>query len=179
MNQDRLHDLLVRGLAGDQNAYHFFLKELSGNLRAFFRKRLARLPDDVEDLVQETLLAVHNQRHTYEVDQPLAAWIYAIARYKMIDMLRRRTGREWLNDPLEEELEVLSYSEAEALDARRDIERLLEQLPDGQRMAIRYVRLEGLSVKEAAQASGMSESAIKVSVHRGLKALAEKLRRAS
>ena len=79
-NEERLHGLMVRGLGGDNAAYHDFLKDLSAHLRAFFRRRLVRLPDDVEDLVQETLLAVHNQRHTYETDQPLTAWIHAIAR---------------------------------------------------------------------------------------------------
>ncbi|TAK71253.1 MAG: RNA polymerase subunit sigma, partial [Betaproteobacteria bacterium] len=72
--EERLRDLMVRGLAGDSAAYHAFLKDLSAHLRAFLRRRLARLPDDVEDLVQETLLAVHNQRHTYATDQPLTAW---------------------------------------------------------------------------------------------------------
>ena len=92
----RLRDLMVRGLAGDAAAYHKFLRELSAHLRAFLRRRLASLPDDVEDLVQETLLAVHNQRHTYEADQPLTAWVHAIARYKLVDLLRRRAGREAL-----------------------------------------------------------------------------------
>ena len=94
--EDELRGLLVRGLAGDAAAYHAFLKELSGFLRAYLRRRLARIPDDVEDLVQETLLAVHNQRHTYDAAQPVTAWVHAIARYKMIDLLRRRAGREGL-----------------------------------------------------------------------------------
>ena len=93
-SEDRLRDLLVQGLAGDTATYHAFLKELSAHLRAFLRGRLPRLPDEVEDLVQETLLAVHNQRHTYDAGQPLTAWIHAIARYKLIDLLRRRAGRD-------------------------------------------------------------------------------------
>lgn len=176
MNENRLHDLMVSGLAGDRAAYHLFLKELSAHLRAFFRRRLAGLPDEVEDLVQETLLAVHNHRHTYEADQPLTAWIHAIARYKLIDMLRRRAGHEAHNDPLDDELDILSVSDTDAMDARRDVATLLEQLPDRQRLPIQYVKLEGLSVSEAAHVTGMSESAIKVGVHRGLKALAAKIR---
>ncbi len=171
-----MRDLMVRGLAGDRAAYQHFLKELSAHLRAFFRRRLASLPDEIEDLVQETLLAVHNQRHTYEPEQPLTAWMYAIARYKLIDLLRRRAGREALNDPLDDEHDVLTASDADATDAQRDVAKLLAQLPDRQRLPIQYVKLEGLSVSEAAQASGMSESAIKVGVHRGLKALAAKIR---
>lgn len=171
-----LRDLLLRGLAGDASAYHAFLKELSAHLRAFFRGRLSGLPDEVEDLVQETLLAVHNQRHTYDAGQPLTAWVHAIARYKLIDLLRRRAGRDALNDPLDEDLEVFAASDAEADDARRDLATLLERLPDRQRLPIIHMKLEGRSVVEAARMTGMSEAAVKVGVHRGLKALAAMIR---
>lgn len=175
-SEDRLRDLLVRGLAGEAPAYHAFLKELSAHLRAFLRGRLARLPDEVEDLVQETLLAVHNQRHTYDAGQPLTAWVHAIARYKLIDLLRRRAGHDALNDPLDDESEVFADSDTGASDARRDLAKLLEQLPDRQRLPIIHMKLEGLSVVETARRTGMSESAVKVGVHRGLKALAAMLR---
>lgn len=137
---------------------------------------MAQFPDEVEDLVQETLLAVHNYRHTYDPEQPLTAWIHAIARYKLVDMVRRRAGREALNDPLDDQGDVLAVSDADAADARRDIATLLGQLSENQRKAIQYVKLEGVSVSEAARMTGMSESAVKVSVHRGLKALAAKLK---
>lgn len=163
-------------MAGEEAAYHVFLRDLSAHLRGFLRVRLARLPDDVEDLVQETLLAVHNQRHTYDPDQPLTAWIHAIARYKLVDLLRRRAGREVLQDPLDEELEVFAVSAHDATDARRDVLKLLEQLPDRQRLPIMHMKLEGLSVAEAARATGLSEAAVKVGVHRGLKALAALIR---
>ena len=175
-SEDRLRNLLVRGLAGDAPAYHAFLKELSAHLRAFLRGRLSRLPDEVEDLVQETLLAIHNQRHTYDAAQPLTAWIHAIARYKLIDLLRRRAGRDALNDPLEDELDVFAASDTEADDARRDLAKLLERLPERQRLPIIHMKLHGMSVVEAARITGMSESAVKVGVHRGLKALAVMIR---
>lgn len=170
--EERLRGLLIRGLAGEATAYHAFLKELTAHLRAFLRGRLNRFPDEVEDLVQETLLAIHNQRHTYDAGQPLTAWVHAIARYKLIDALRRRAGREALNDPLEDELEIFTASDIEPDDARRDLGRLLEQLPERQRLPIVHMKLEGLSVVETARLLGMSESAVKVGVHRGLKALA-------
>jgi len=176
VREDRLKDLLVRGLAGDGAAYHRFLGELSGHLRAFLRRRLARMPDDVEDLVQETLLAVHNQRHTFDAAQPLTAWAHAIARYKLVDFLRRRSRRDLLTEPLDDELEVLSSADADAAEARRDLARLLETLPERQRLTIVYVKVQGLSVIEAARLTGMSASAVKVAVHRGLKALATKIR---
>jgi RNA polymerase sigma-70 factor (ECF subfamily) len=171
-SEDRLRDLLVRGLAGDESAYRAFLKELSTHLRAFLRGRLVRLPDEVEDLVQETLLALHNQRHTYDAGQPLTAWVHAIARYKLVDLFRRRAGRDALNDPLDDEAAVFARSDIDAAEARRDLSRLLERLPDRQRLPIVHMKLEGLSVVETARLTGMSEAAVKVGVHRGLKALA-------
>lgn len=175
--EERLKGLFVLGLAGDANAYHSFLKALSAHLRAFLRKRLIGLPDDVEDLVQETLLAVHGQRHTYDAEQPLTAWIYAIAKFKLIDLLRRRGCREMLTVPLEDAHEIFASGDVEAMEARRDVEKLLDQLPDRQRLPIVHVKLEGRSVAEAAAMTGMSESAIKVGIHRGLKALAAKIRK--
>ena len=174
--ENRLRELLVRGLNGEAAAYHQFLKALSAHLRAYFRKRLFQRPDEVEDLVQETLLAVHNQRQTYQTDQPLTAWVHAIARYKLIDLLRSHATREALTDPLDDELEVFAASDSDAADARKDLGKLLAGLPDRQRLPIVHVKLEGLSVVEAAQLTGMSVSAIKIGVHRGLKALAAKVR---
>ena len=157
-------------------AYHAFLKELSAHLRGFLRKRVTNLPDDVEDLVQEALLAIHNQRHTYDSAQPLTAWVHAIAKYKLVDWLRRRSHREHLNHPWDDEMDVFSSAETDATEAKRDVHKLLLQLPDRQRLPIVYVKLEGMSVAEAADRTGMSVSAIKVGVHRGLKALAAKIR---
>ncbi|MBK7743875.1 MAG: sigma-70 family RNA polymerase sigma factor [Betaproteobacteria bacterium] len=178
-SEERLRALLVRAIAGDAAAYHVFLRDLGAHLRAFLRKRLARLPDEVEDLVQETLLAVHNQRHTYDESQPLTAWLHAIARYKLVDLLRRRARRDLLNDPLDDGNELLVASDTEAADARRDLAKLLDTLPDRQRRPIVHVKLEGLSVAETAKLTGMSESAVKVGVHRGLKALAARIRSGS
>ncbi len=175
-SENQLQTLLILGLAGDATAYHDFLKTLSGHLRSYFRRRLFQRPDDVEDLMQETLLAVHNQRHTYRADQPLTAWVYAIARYKLVDFLRARTKREDLNDPLDDELLLFAESDHEAFEAKKDVNKLLADLPERQRLPIQHVKLEGLSVAETAKRTGMSESAIKVGIHRGLKALAEKMR---
>jgi RNA polymerase sigma-70 factor (ECF subfamily) len=173
--EDRLHQLMVCSLGGDSHAYEALLRELSTVLRAFFRKRLVRLPDEVEDLVQEALLAIHNQRHTFVPEQPFTPWMHAIARYKMVDMLRRWGGHEALNDPLDDELDMLSCSDMLATEAHRDVTKLLEQLPERQRVPIEYVKLQGLSVAETAHITGLSQSAIKVGVHRGLKALAAML----
>jgi RNA polymerase sigma-70 factor, ECF subfamily len=174
--EDRLRGLLVQGLDGDAAAYRQFLRDLAAHLRGFLRRRLQRIPDEVEDLVQETLLAVHNQRHTYDRAQPLTAWVHAIAKYKLIDFLRRRAGRDDLTEPLDEELEVFASVDNAAAEARRDVAKLLAGLPEKQRQAIVCMKLEGLSVVETAARTGMSESAVKVYVHRGLKALALMIR---
>lgn len=174
--ENLLHGLMLQGLNGDAAAYHQFLKALSAHLRAYFRKRLFQRPDEVEDLVQDTLLAVHNQRHTYRADQPLTAWVHALARYKLIDLLRASASGDSLNVPLDDGLELFAASDTEAREAKKDLDTLLAGLPDRQRLPIVHVKLEGLSVVEAAQLTGMSESAIKIGVHRGLKALAAKIR---
>ena len=167
-----LRGLFLRGLDGDAKAYRDFLQQLAAHLRAFLGKRLFGWPDEVEDLVQECLLAMHNQRHTYQSDQPLTAWVHAIARYKMIDLLRAKSAREDLHEPLDDDLAVFAESAQEASDAKRDLGGLLETLPDRQRLPIVHVKIEGRSVAETASLTGMSESAVKVGIHRGLKALA-------
>ena len=161
---------MLGGLAGDGRAYRTLLSELSGYLRGYFGKRLGGSPSDVEDLVQETLLAVHTRRETYDPGQPFTAWAYGVARYKLIDRFRGRLRREALHDELGDDLFV--DPETEAADARRDLMTLLASLPEGQRAPIILTKLEGFSVEEASSRTGQSVSSVKVSVHRGLKKLA-------
>ncbi len=172
----RLKALFVSGLEGDADAYRTFLQELTRHLRAYLRRRIPQLHDDVEDLVQEILLAVHNARHTWRPDEPLTAWVHAIARYKLMDFFRSRARRESLNDPLDDHTDLFAQADDEPCEARRDIGKLLDQLPDKQRLPIVHVKLEGRSVVEAAKLTGLSESAVKVGIHRGLKALAARIR---
>ncbi|MBY0571588.1 MAG: sigma-70 family RNA polymerase sigma factor [Burkholderiaceae bacterium] len=176
----RLHSLFLQGLAGDAVAYRRFLQATATHLRAFLRRRLNRWPDEVEDLVQEALLAIHNQRLSYNTGVPLTAWMYSIARYKLIDWLRRHARSDKLHDSIddihEDESALFSNADETSGDARRDLEKILAMLPDKQRDAIIYTKLQGLSVNEAATLLKMSDAAIKVSVHRGLKTLATILR---
>ncbi|QSN65196.1 MULTISPECIES: sigma-70 family RNA polymerase sigma factor [unclassified Caballeronia] len=174
--EHRLKTLLSSGLEGDQNAYRGFLQTLTRHLRGYLRKRIPQHRDDVEDLVQEILLAVHNARHTYRMEEPLTAWIHAIARYKLMDFFRARSRHESLNDPLDDHDDLFAVTDDEPTQARHDLGKLLEQLPDKQRLPIVHVKLEGLSVAQTAQLTGLSESAVKVGVHRGLKALAARIR---
>lgn len=174
--EERLRGLFIAGLAGDAARYREFLSALAAHLRAFLRRRMAQWPDDVEDLVQESLLAVHNSRHTWQPAQPLTAWVHGIARYKLVDFLRARSRREALNDPLDEEMEIFAASDTEASEARRDLEQMLQVLPERHRRALVMTKLAGASVAETAQATGLSEASVKVSVHRSLKALAARFR---
>lgn len=171
-----LHRLMVAAQGGDAAAYRELLRAVALRLRAFLRRRMTRLPDDVEDLVQETLLAMHNQRHTYDPSQPVTAWLHAIARYKLVDLLRRRARHEALNDPIDDVDAALLAVDAREGGVQRDLAALLGRLPERQRLPIVLMKLEGLSVIETAQRTGMSPSAVKVGVHRGLKALAAQLR---
>ncbi|WP_414696623.1 sigma-70 family RNA polymerase sigma factor [Paraburkholderia sp.] len=172
----RLRGLLIRSLDGDAASYRAFLQDLTGHLRALLRKRLHHLPHDIEDVVQEILLAVHNARHSWRPDEPLTAWLNAIARYKLADYLRARSRREALQDPFDDEAEIFAVSDTEPAEASRDVHKLLDQLPDRQRLPIVHTKLEGLSVEETSRLTGLSESAVKVGVHRGLRALALKIR---
>lgn len=174
--ETRLKALFVQGLEGDAQAYRDFLQALTRHLRGYLRRRIPQLRDDVEDLVQEILLAVHNARHTWRSDEPLTVWVHAIARYKLMDFFRSRARRDVLNDPLDDHADLFAAPDDEPAQARRDIGKLLDQLPDKQRLPIVHVKLEGLSVVETAKLTGLSESAVKVGIHRGLKALAARIR---
>lgn len=172
-----LKPLWLRAQAGDEAAYRVCLARIGARLRGYLKRRMLDQPDEVEDLVQETLLALHLQRGTYDPALPLSAWVVAIARHKLVDSWRRRGRRELLHDELDAVDERLLVAEPDDGGARRDLGRLLEELPQAQRLAIVLTKLEGLSVAEAAGRTGASEAAIKVQVHRGLKRLAALVRR--
>lgn len=168
-DEAQLRVLLLKGLAGDEAAHRAFLTEAAALLRAYFRNRLRGRAEDAEDLVQETLVALHTRRDSYDPSYPLTAWLYAIARYRLIDFLRRAKHRA--HDTLDGMDPGGADPAYEASDANRDVGTLLAKLPEKQRRAIELVKLEERSVAEAAKLTGYSESDIKVSIHRGLKAL--------
>lgn len=174
-SEQSLKDLMLRSLDGDDGAYRRLLSVLRTLLVGYFGRRLGQSAKaDMEDLVQDTLMALHSRRATYDRDRPFTAWFFTIARYKLVDHFRSRGGRVMVSAEALDELED-GFSE-EAISARMDVERLLAQLPEKQQMLIRQVRLEGQSVADTARQSGQSESLVKVSIHRGIKALTEKLR---
>ena len=169
-----LHAAWREALAGDAKCYQDVLTRLSQHLRLFLRRRLRDKPQDVEDLVQEILLSIHQKRHTYDPKQPLTAWVYAIARYKLIDPLRAQARLDHKNDPIDDWHDQLWMASTEDADASKvHLTHMLSQLPDKQRRPIEHTKLEGHTVAEAAELTGQSESAVKVNIHRGLKALAK------
>ncbi len=176
--EDDLRALMMAAQGGSNTAYAAFLHRSSAHVRAYLRRRLSAYPDDVEDLVQETLLALHNQRHTYRPAQRLTPWLYAIARYKLVDSLRAHSPRRAIEVSLEDDAADSAFfaPDSAAAESRRDLLKLLDTLPERMRRPILLVKLEGQSVAEAARALGMSESAVKVGIHRGLKTLARQAR---
>lgn len=164
-----LRALMLDALKGDARAYSTLMAELSRHLRAYYARRLGDARDDAEDLVQETLIAIHRRRDSYDPHQPLTAWVYAIARYRLIDHFRRRKVRAAV--PLEDADALFAVDEVEPAMARRDVSRLLDRLPPARAALIRATKIQGLTNAEAGRAAGMSEAAVKVNVHRGMKAL--------
>ena len=168
-SEEQLQAWMVGGLGGDARAHAQLLRALLPLLRRYYRRRMPGQDDAIEDLVQETLIAVHTRRATYDPARPFTAWLHAIARYKMIDAFRRG-GRTVSIDGLEDQLASDSFEDAS--NAGADLDKLLAGLPPKQSAAIRATRIEGLSTAEAAQRQAIGESDVKVSVHRGLKRLA-------
>ncbi len=177
--ETQLKPLWWRAQAGDEAAYRECLSRIAVRLRGYLRRRMQGWPDEVEDLVQETLLALHLQRGTCVPEVPVTAWVLAVARHKLVDLWRRRGRRDALHDPIDDVDEQLLAAAPEEGEARHDLEQLLESLPAAQRTAIVLTKVEGLSVAKASARTGASESAIKVQVHRGLKKLAQLVREAS
>jgi RNA polymerase sigma factor (sigma-70 family) len=169
-----LKALMLSSLDGDAASHRALLGRLSRRLRAYYKGKLARIgrgAAEAEDLVQEAVLAIHLKRHTYDPSEPLTPWVHAIARYKLIDFLRRT--RASISDvPIEEADTMMAHDDSVDAESTFDVRRLLARLPKNMRCAIEAVKLDGQSIAEAAESCGISESGVKVSIHRGLKALA-------
>jgi RNA polymerase sigma-70 factor (ECF subfamily) len=174
VREDQLKAWMLGGLDGSAADHAALLRALVPMLRTFYRRRSTGCDDDIEDLVQETLIAIHTRRSTYNRDRPFTAWLFAIARYKMIDHFRR-SGR-LSSIEVTEETAAAEDAATPAL-ARLDIEQLLGTLPAKQARSIRATRIDGLSINEAAEAANLTTSDVKISIHRGLKALTMRVQR--
>lgn len=170
----RLKQWMLASLGGDAAAYRALLAELSRLLRSYYRRRLDSHSGEAEDLVQDTLIAMHERRTSFDRSQPVTAWVFAIARYKLVDHLRRKRVRAAV--PVDDCEELFAVDEVEPAAASYDVNKLLGSLPHATAEAIRLTKLEGLSIEETAQRTGKSPSALKVSIHRGLARLAGRRR---
>jgi len=172
-SETELKALMLASLDGDAASYRSLLDRLSSRLRAYYKGRLARVgrgATEAEDLVQEVLLAIHLKRHTYDTGELFTPWVHTIARYKLIDYLRRT--RTAASVPLDEDTAVLAQDDHASAESSHDIRKLLGRLPEKVRCSIACVKLEGRSVAEAAMRCGISESGVKINIHRGLRTLA-------
>jgi RNA polymerase sigma-70 factor, ECF subfamily len=162
---------------GDANAYGCLLRELAPVLRGVAGRGFARYglgSEDVEDVVQETLLALHLKRHTWDARQPLLPWVRAIAQNKLVDSLRRRGRR--LHVPLDDLSETLADDAPMPGGHAVDAERMLARLEGRQRAIVQAISIEGASARQVADRLGMTEGAVRVALHRALKSLAETFR---
>jgi RNA polymerase sigma factor (sigma-70 family) len=165
--------LMRAAIAGDSGSYKRLLVSLTPALRGVARRDCARLGLDVgeaEDVVQETLLAVHLKRDTWDMDRPIGPWIMTIARNKLIDARRRRGAKTPL--PIDDAFDLAAPEAADDGLDRQDVDRLLGELGERQRDLVRFLSIDGHSVKEAAERHGMSEGAVRVALHRAIKTLA-------
>jgi RNA polymerase sigma-70 factor, ECF subfamily len=165
-------------IAGDEGVYRRLLEEIGRSVRAMARAAFARArmgDADIEDAVQETLLAIHLKRHTWDVEQKLAPWVNAIARHKIVDVMRRRGTRRV--EPIEDFEDFLAAPEPEDPHALSDARKLVEALSPRQRDIVRSISLDGRSIAETAARLSMTEVAVRVALHRALKSLGAAWRR--
>ncbi len=175
---DEWRDLMRRAQNGDRAAYGQLLEGVLPWLRRYVGRRWSR-PDGQEDLVQEILISLHRARRTYDPARPFEPWLAAIARHRLLDAGRRH--RRDPTDPVAEvpETETFSISQANREAREEDspygdpgkLRQVIATLPRRQRQAIELVKIREMTFAEASRASGVSISALKVAVHRGIKTL--------
>ena len=166
---------MEQSFEGDSSAYSRLLGLLTAALRGAVRTRARAAGLEAEDVVQEVLLALHLKRSTWRRGTPVAPWVAAIARNKIVDALRRRGRR--IEVSIESVSEALRTDDGEDTGQAHDLERLFECLSERQRQVVRAVSLEGYSAQETAARLQLSEVAVRVTLHRSLKALAIRLRK--
>lgn len=155
---------------GDAATYRALLTEILPVLRGMVRRRRGQA-DDVEDLVQDVLLSLHSVRHTYDPERPFLPWLTTILRYRLADAARRRARRAANEVTVETLPETFSEDQTNIGEDADRLRQAIAALPAGQKQAVELLRLKEMSLKEAAAASGQSVAALKVAMHRALKAL--------
>ena len=165
--------MMRAAISGDAGAYRRFLEAITPALRASAQRNLARYRagnNDVEDIVQETLLAIHLKRHTWDTARPIGAWVAAIARNKLVDALRRRGRRAEF--PIEDIDGLPGTEDCPDPLSRHELDHMLQSLNERQRDIVRSLSVNGATVRETARRLDMKEGTVRVSLHRALAALA-------
>jgi RNA polymerase sigma-70 factor, ECF subfamily len=176
-HEDEWTELMRSAISGDSVAYHRLLKSVTPVLRAAARRGLARAGqpvDQSEDVVQDILLAVHLKRHTWDVSAPFAPWLFAIARNKLIDSLRRRGRKVFVN--IDDFAEILPGETVAETASVGEVAAQLQLLPTRQRDVLQSIAVESASIRDTAKKFSISEGAVRVALHRGLASLTAKLR---
>lgn len=175
--EDEWTGLMRSAISGDDAAYHRLLKAVTPVLRAAARRGLARAGqpvDQSEDIVQDILLAVHLKRHTWDASAPFGPWLFAIARNKLIDALRRRGRRIFVN--IDDFAETLPGEAVVETASASEVAAQLQSLPARQRDVLQSIAVDSASIKDTAAKFSMSEGAVRVALHRALASLTAKLR---
>lgn len=163
--------LLAAANSGDGRAYTVFLRTITPVLRGVVRAKGGGLGEAVcEEVLQEVLLAVHVKRHTWQDGAPVRPWLYAIARYKVVDAFRARGAR--IEVPIEDFGEVLAAEAGPDPTDAADMAKIIGLLDDRSGRIVRMIGIEGASAAEAGQALNMTEGAVRVALHRAFKTLA-------
>jgi len=175
VSEHDIDGLMRAAINGDAAAYNRLLTSLAPAIRAAARRGLGRAglaAEDAEDIVQETLLAIHLKRHTWDPTLPLGPWVRAIARNKLIDAIRRRGHRAHV--PIDDVVDTLAADAEEPTPLPGKLDKHLQSLPERQQSVVRAISLDGASIRETAAKLNMSEGAVRVALHRGLAALSVK-----
>ena len=165
-DDETLARLMALAQKGDKSAYRTLLGECEIWLKRYYARKIG--PHVLDDLVQDTLMSLHRKRASYDASRAFLPWLAAIARYRWIDHLRKayRTKEVELNE------ELTADPSDPAVAAKIGLERLMGLIPEKQALAIKLVKIEGLTIAEASQKTGQSESLVKVNIHRGMKRMA-------
>ena len=176
--EKELHSLMCASQSGDSASYRILLHKVKRILDAFIKNSLVKTNSaalgGADDICQEILMAIHAKRHTFDSEQYFLPWLYAIARFKIIDHWRLAKKHSFHGE-LEEESFVSAVNHESTSSAELDITEVLSGLPKKQKDIVEMVKLQGLSIAEASSQTGFTESDIKVTIHRALKALRKKM----
>lgn len=154
---------------GDQKAYAELLNLVGGKILGIIRRRIKN-QSTVEELYQTVLMTIHRARHTYDPNRPFEPWLYSITRNTVFDHLRKNRRKIELETLVGEHFAIEAEPDSSA-EEQKILKTALNSLPQAQRQAVQLIKLQGLSIQDAAKKVGVTESAMKVRAHRGYQGL--------